>query len=282
MQGAGMQASWRGLRQVKTIGGQYLDTRHQDGSAGDANYGAIGQGYAAYRQPEPEISGFLGRALGGARSVLNVGAGAGSYEPVDREVTAIEPSAAMRRQRPAYLPAAIEGVAEKLPFADQSFDASMATFSVHQWNDLAAGLSEMRRVTRGPVAILTCDPLQLHKSWLAEYAPEMISVEIRRYPLISTIAEALGGAEIVSVPIPLRCSDGFSEAYYGRPERLLEAGARLANSAWSFVEPDAEQRFVKRLDHDIKRGAWDAKYGQLRRQSHFDGSLRLIVGGGKL
>ena len=273
-----MHASWRGLRQVKTIGERYLGSRHQDGSAGDANYGAIGQGYAAYRQPEPEISGFIGRVLGGARSVLNVGAGAGSYEPVDREVTAVEPSASMRRQRPVHLPAAIEGVAEKLPFADRSFDASMATFTVHQWNDLAAGLSEMRRVTRGPVAILTCDPLQLHRSWLAEYAPEMISVEIRRYPLISTIADALGGAEIVSVPIPLRCSDGFSEAYYGRPERLLEAGARLANSAWSFVEPDAEQRFVKRLDHDIKHGAWDAKYGPLRQQPHFDGSLRLIVG----
>jgi len=273
-----MQMSWRGLRHVKTIGERYLGSRHQDGSAGDANYGAIGQGYAAYRQPDPEIAGFLSRALGGARSVLNVGAGAGSYKPVDREVTAVEPSASMRRQRPAYLPAAIEGVAEKLPFADQSFDASMATFTVHQWNDLAAGLIEMRRVTRGPVAILTCDPLQLHRSWLAEYAPEMISVEIRRYPLISTIAEALGGADVVSVPIPLQCSDGFSEAYYGRPERLLEAGARLANSAWSFVEPDAEQRFVKRLDHDIKSGAWDAKYGQLRRQSHFDGSLRLIVG----
>jgi Methyltransferase domain len=252
----GWHASWRGSRHVKTIGWQYLGSRHQDGSAGDANYGAIGQGYAAYRQPEPEISGFLSRALGRARSVLNVGAGAGSYEPVDREVTAVEPSASMRRQRPAHLPAAIEGMAEKLPFADRSFDASMATFTVHQWNDLGAGLFEMRRVTRGPVAILTCDPLQLHRSWLAEYAPEMISVEIRRYPLISTIAEALGGADVVPVPIPLQCSDGFSEAYYGRPERLLEAGARLANSAWSFVEPDAEQRFVKRLDHDINSGAW--------------------------
>jgi hypothetical protein len=126
-----MQAGWRGLRQVTTIGERYLGSRHQDGSAGDVNYGAIGQGYAAYRQPEPEIAGFLGRALGNARCVLNVGAGAGSYEPLDREVTAVEPSASMRRQRPAHLPAAIEGVAEKLPFADQSFDASMATFSVH-------------------------------------------------------------------------------------------------------------------------------------------------------
>ena len=272
-----MHASWRGLRRVKTIGERYLGSRHQDGSAGDANYGVIGQGYAAYRQPEPEIAGFLGRALGSARSVLNVGAGAGSYEPLDREVTAVEPSASMRRQRPAHLPAAIEGVAEKLPFDDRSFDASMATFTVHQWNDLGAGLSEMRRVTRGPVAILTCDPLQLHRSWLAEYAPEMISVEIRRYPLISTIAEALGGAEIVSVPIPLRCSDGFGEAYYGRPERLLEAEARSACSGWSFVDPDIVQQFVRRLSDDLDSGVWDERYGHLRVQPTFDGPLRLLI-----
>jgi SAM-dependent methyltransferase len=255
-----------------------LDQRHDDGSAGDADYGVIGKGYANYRQPDPEIAGFLGNALGDARSVLNVGAGAGSYEPVDREVTAIEPSASMRAQRPAHLPVAIDGVAERLPFADRSFDACMATFTVHQWSDLDAGLSEMRRVTRGPVLVLTCDPLALHRSWLAEYAPEMIAVEARRYPSMTAIDAALGGAEIISVPIPLLCTDGFGEAYYGRPERMLETGARLANSAWSFVEPEFEPRFVKRLSEDLESGAWDRKYGALRTQPHFDGSLRLIVG----
>ncbi len=257
--------------------------RHDDGSAGDADYGIIGQGYASYRQPDREISEFFAEALGGALSVLNVGAGVGSYEPLDRGVTAVEPSASMRRQRPAHLPAAIDAVAEKLPFADQSFDASMATFTVHQWTDLAAGLAEIRRVTIGCVLILTCDPLALDRSWLAEYAPEMISVEARRYPSISAIDLALGGgSEVVSVPIPLNCTDGFGEAYYGRPERLLEAGARLANSAWSFVGPDVERRFVEKLSRDIESGAWDAKYGRLRTQPHFDGSLRLIVGGRKV
>ena len=159
---------------------RFLSGRHADGSAGDANYGIIGSGYTTYRQPDAAIAEFLGKALGNARSILNVGAGAGSYEPVDRDVTAVEPSASMRAQRPAHLPRAIDGVAEKLPFADRAFDASMATFTVHQWTDLKAGLAEMRRVTRDRVLVLTCDPVELHRCWLAEYAPEMIAVEARR------------------------------------------------------------------------------------------------------
>jgi SAM-dependent methyltransferase len=257
----------------------FLRSRHDDGSAGDANYGAISHGYAAYRQPDAEIAEFIKTCLDGARSVLNVGAGAGSYEPTDRDVTALEPSASMRAQRPLHLPVAIDGVAERLPFADRAFDASMATFTVHQWTDLRGGLAEMRRVTRHRVLVLTCDPLELHRSWLAEYAPEMILVEARRYPSMSAITESLGGkTSIMNVPIPLNCTDGFGEAYYGRPERLLEAGARLANSAWSFVDKEVERRFVKKLTKDIESGAWDKRYGALRTQPHFEGSLRLIVG----
>lgn len=130
--------------------------RH-DGSAGDVDYATFGVGYAQHRQPDPRIAAFVERALGDARSVLNVGAGAGSYEPRDRDVTAVEPSAAMRAQRPSHLALAIDAVAEKLPFPDDAFDASMTTFSVHQWSDVRAGLREMRRVTRGPVVVLTCE-----------------------------------------------------------------------------------------------------------------------------
>lgn len=257
-----------------------MQKRHNDGSAGDANYGVIGNDYTKYRQPDPEIAAFIRAALGDARTVLNVGAGAGSYEPVDRDMTAIEPSASMRAQRPAHLPEAIDAVAERLPFADQSFDASMATFTVHQWPDLKAGLAEMRRVTRGPVVILSCDPDELHRSWLHDYAPEVIATEARRYPPLSAIQSGLGGsgAEILAVPVPLGCTDGFSEGYYGRPERLLDPGARLANSAWSFVDPTIGGRFVSELSRDLADGTWDAKYGQLRSQPFFEGSLRLIVG----
>jgi SAM-dependent methyltransferase len=197
--------------------GEFRLHRHADGSSGDANYGVIARGYTLYRQPEPVIAEWIGKALGAAHTVLNVGAGAGSYEPVDRQVTAVEPSASMRAQRPTYLPEAIDAVAGSLPFAADAFDASMATFSVHQWPNLEAGLVEMRRVTTGPVLILSCDPDALHRSWLQEYAPEMIAVEARRYPSITAIQRALGGvADVISVPIPLNCTDGFSEAHYGR------------------------------------------------------------------
>src|SRR5690606_25405256 len=131
--------------------------RTTDGSAGDADYATIGAGYTDYRRPDPRIADAILAALGDARTVLNVGAGAGSYEPTTLDVTAVEPSASMRAQRPAHLPAAIDATAENLPFADDTFDASMTTFSVHQWTDLRAGLREMRRVTRGPVVILTCE-----------------------------------------------------------------------------------------------------------------------------
>jgi hypothetical protein len=254
--------------------------RASDGSAGDADYGIIGVRYARYRQPEPRIADFIHAELGEARTVLNVGAGAGSYEPIGRAVTAIEPSAAMRAQRPAHLPQAIDAVAQDLPFEDASFDAALATFTVHQWPDLKAGLAEMRRVTRGPIVIMTCDRDELDRFWLDAYAPEVTAVEAGRYPPISTLVNLLGNAKVVSVPIPLNCSDGFGEAYYGRPEMLLDAGARLACSAWSFVDSAVEPRFVAELGRDLETGAWDRKYGHLRSQPHFDGSLKLIIGRG--
>lgn len=256
-----------------------MASRHRDGSAGDANYGAIGTNYTNYRQPEPRIAARIVEALGDASKVLNVGAGAGSYEPVDRAVTAVEPSASMRAQRPAHLSGAIDAVAGALPFDDKSFDAAMATFTVHQWPDLGQGLAEMRRVTRGPIIILSCAPDELERFWLDDYAPEVIAVEASRYPSIKAITRALNGeAEVLSVPIPLDCSDGFGEAYYGRPERLLDPGARLANSAWSFVDASIGERFVADLGRDLDNGVWDRRHGHLRTQPEFDGSLKLIVG----
>jgi len=253
--------------------------RKADGSVGDADYGTIATDYSRYRRPDARIAARIHDALGDARTVLNVGAGAGSYEPLDREVTAVEPSASMRAQRPASLSVAIDASAESLPFADDSFDAAMATFTVHQWQNLEAGLHEVRRVTRGPVVILSCDPAELNRFWLVDYAPEVLQTEARRYPAPADIARMLGGTvEARVLPVPLDCTDGFGEAYYGRPEALLDPGARLANSAWSFVGPEVEPRFERELRRDLDSGAWDARYGALRTQPEFDGSLRLIVG----
>lgn len=252
--------------------------RLQDGSAGDADYGRIGVGYTAYRQPEPAIAHRVEAALGDAGSILNVGAGAGSYEPRGRRVTAVEPSAAMRAQRPADLPPAVDAVAEALPFPDGHFDAAMASFTVHQWRDLGRGLAELRRVTRGPIAILSCDPDRVRAFWLNDYAPEVLAVEARRYPTLSRLRDSLGPAlEAHPVPIPLHCRDGFNEAYYGRPEILLEPGARRANSAWSFVSAESARASVARLRGDLESGVWDARHGALRQQPEFQGSLMLFV-----
>lgn len=252
--------------------------RRADGSAGDADYGRIGGAYANWRQPDPRIAARIVEALGDARTVINVGAGAGSYEPIDRKVTPVEPSATMRSQRPSHLAPAIDALAEALPFADGAFDAAMATFTVHQWSDLKAGLSEMRRVSRGPAMVLSCDPDALDCFWLSDYAREVIATEARRYPRIEAIAEGLGGSvEVITVPIPLDCRDGFNEAYYGRPEMLLQPAARLSCSAWSFVSAAEVERFTMELSRDLADGAWDKRHGQMRSQPELAGSLRLIV-----
>jgi ubiquinone/menaquinone biosynthesis C-methylase UbiE len=247
-------------------------------SAGDFDYEAGGAGYAVQRRTDPRIARHVHAALGTARTVLNVGAGAGSYEPEDREVTAVEPSPTMRAQRPSHLSPAMAGTAEELPFADDSFDAAMATVTIHQWSDTDRGLRELRRVSRGPVVILTFDPDALDVFWLAGYAPELIAAERQRYPTIEHVREVLGGTSSVqAMPIPIDCVDGFTEAYYARPERFLEAAVRQSQSAWGFIDDEATERTVSRLREDLASGGWDQRFGELRTQPEFIGSLRLVI-----
>lgn len=246
--------------------------------AGDFDYDTRGHGYARQRRTDPRIAATIHAALGPARTVLNVGAGAGSYEPTDRYVLPIEPSAVMRAQRPPHLAPAVSAVAEALPLDDNSFDAAMAIVTVHQWSDYRRGLAELRRVTRGPVVILTFDGDALDRFWLAQYVPELIAAERRRFPPIESIRAALGGvSEVRTVPIPIDCVDGFTEAFYARPERFLDPAVRRAQSAWGFVPDDVEERFVARLRADLESGAWDRQYGHWRQLPCFEGSLRLIV-----
>lgn len=252
--------------------------RTKDGSAGDADYSAIGQTYAHFRREDPRIAAAILLALGDAQRIINVGAGAGSYEPADRDVTPVEPSATMRAQRPSHLAPAIDAVAEDLPFADKSFDAALASVTIHQWTDLARGLSEMRRVTRGPIVLVVSDPDRLRDFWLDRYAPEVLMHEARRFPPIPKVAALLGGeVRVEHVPIPFDCKDGFNEAYYGRPEMLLNRDARLACSSWSFAGPEAVARFEHELGRDLASGAWDEHFGALRSQPTYDGSLRLVI-----
>jgi hypothetical protein len=250
----------------------------RDSTAGDFDYEAGGIGYAVQRRTDPRIASYVQAALGQAETIVNVGAGAGSYEPIDRDVTAVEPSAAMRAQRPSHLSVAVDATAESLPFADGSFDAAMATVTVHQWADVDRGLREMRRVSRGPVVVLTFDGDALEMLWLAEYAPELIAAERRRCPSIERIRQVLGGSSTVqAMPIPIDCVDGFTEAYYGRPEMLLDPAVRRSQSAWGFVDAAAIERTVSRLQADLASGEWDRRFGSLRRQPTFLGALRLVT-----
>jgi SAM-dependent methyltransferase len=249
--------------------------------AGDVDYERHGAGYARLRRADPRIAAFVHEALGDARTVLNVGAGAGSYEPDDRYVVAVEPSAAMRVQRPPQRVPAIDAVAEQLPFDDDSFDAVTAFVTVHQWADLEAGLREMRRVSRDLVLVLTAEGPALDEFWLREYLPEIIELEQRRYPRIEHIVSVLtadgGSAEVMPVPIPYDCTDGFGEAYYGRPEELLRPEVRAAQSAWVLTDPAIVDRGVAALAADLADGTWDSRHGALRTRPQWHGSIRLVV-----
>jgi hypothetical protein len=245
---------------------------------GDFDYEVHGADYALLRRADPRLAAAIVACLGDARTVANVGAGAGSYEPTDRYVLAIEPSRAMRAQRPTAAAPAIAGFAEALPLDDASVDAAMAINTVHQWADPRTGLRELRRVARGPVVVMATDGPALGCWWLNDYAPEVIVAEQMRCLPVADIAAGLGGdSEIMTVPIPIDCTDGFTEAFYGRPERLLDAAARRAQSSWSFAGPDAEKRFVDRLSADLASGRWDGLHGHLRAQPSFAGSLRIVV-----
>lgn len=246
--------------------------------AGDVDYGKFGQGYAGQRQTDPRIEARVHQALGDAKVILNVGAGAGSYEPQDRHVIAIEPSAAMRAQRPGHRVPAIHGIAEELPLDNQSVDASMAIVTVHQWRDLEKGLSELCRVTRGPILVMTFDGEAFEPYWLKHYAPKLFEHESGRMPDLRRLTDCLGSAvEVQPVPIPIDCVDGFNEAYYARPEAFLDPAVRRSQSAWSFVSEEDQAGFVKRLGDDLESGRWDERFGEWRSKPSYEGSLRLIV-----
>jgi len=252
--------------------------------AGDVDYDQFGHGYAQHRRPDPHIAAMIHGALGSAKTILNIGAGAGSYEPVDppRHIIAIEPAQAMRRQRPPHLAPAIHGRAEALPLDDASVDAAMATLTVHQWERRDDGLRELLRVTRGPIVIMAFDPDLADRFWLAHYAPELIASQRRRDPPIDELSSTLaaGGqrrVDVLPVPIPMDCTDGFTEAFYARPERFLDPAVTRAQSTWAFVTQDVRDRFAHTLAQQLADGRWDARFGHWRTTPTFEGSLRLVV-----
>ena len=216
--------------------------------------------------------------LGDARTVLNVGAGTGSYEPRDRDVTAVEPSAVMRAQRPADSAPCVAAAAEALPFEDGSFDAAMAVSTVHHWGDPVAGLREMRRVARR-VVVLTFDasePGWRDRFWLTrDYLPEFADV-LAGFPSLAGMTDAIG-ARAEPVPIPWDCTDGLFEAYWRRPGAYLEEHVRRAMSVWTRVGPEAELRAVESLGGDLASGRWAERNRELADLDAADLGLRLLV-----
>jgi SAM-dependent methyltransferase len=241
------------------------------------DYERHGHHYAQHRRSDPRIEARIHAALGDARTVLNVGAGTGSYEPLDRWVLAVEPSATMRAQRPAGAAPAVDASAENLPFDDDTFDAAMACVTIHHWNPPDAGLAELRRVSRGPVVVFTFE-LSALPDWQLEYLREGVAKEQPRFPAMQNIVAALGGrTRVEKIPTPGDCIDGFFEAFWKRPEALLDPEVRGSQSVWALLEPGVEKRVVERLARALDSGAWDAEHGYLRERDSFQGALRLVV-----
>jgi SAM-dependent methyltransferase len=246
--------------------------------SGGQLYDAIGAAYTVTRRTDPRIAARVWAALGDARTVLNVGAGTGSYEPPGRDVIAVEPSTVMRAQRPADAAPCVAAVAESLPFGDGSFDAAMAFATLHHWQDPIAGLREMRRVARRVVVFThdSSDAAWRRRFWLTrDYLPEVADLVAGR-PSLTEQARAIG-ARIESVPIPWDCVDGFFEAYWRRPEAYLDDRVRRGVSVWTKVGPDAERRAIRSLRDDLSSGRWVERNRDLVALDTAELGLRLLV-----
>jgi SAM-dependent methyltransferase len=241
-----------------------------------ALYDRIGTTYSATRSEDPRIAHAVHEALGEARTVLNVGAGSGSYEPHDREVVGIEPSAVMIAQRPPGAAPAVQARAEALPFPDSSFDAAMAILSDHHWDDRAAGLRELRRVARRQVVLLTWDPRFRDAFWLTrDYMPA--SRRLIPGMAIEDIARCLGGARVVPVPVPWDCRDGFYHAFWRRPQAYLDERVRAGISVFARLDDDEKASALARLEADLRTGTWEMRNAELMQLAELDLGYRLLV-----
>ena len=236
-------------------------------------YDRIGAGYAVRRRADPRLAAAIWGALGEPDGVLNVGAGAGSYEPRDRVVVAVEPALSMIRQRPAGAAPVVRACAEALPFADGAFAAAMAVLTIHHWSDWRAGLREMARVSRRRVVLFTWDP-QAESSWLGDYFAHLLVDDGRRFPSMEEIAEVLGQIDVATVPIPHDCTDGFMGAYWRRPHAYLDPGVRGAISSLATGVADDS---LARLEEDLSTGAWIQKHGHVLQREEIDLGYRLVV-----
>ncbi|MBV1856526.1 class I SAM-dependent methyltransferase [Catellatospora tritici] len=238
-------------------------------------YRTLGPGYSERRRPDPRLATIIEEALGDARSVVNVGAGTGSYEPTDRMVLAVEPSPVMIAQRSPGSAPVVRAVAERLPLPDRSFDVGLAILTVHHWTDPARGLAELRRVSRRQV-VLTWDHTVVSRFWLvAEYLPEIAEAEAD-LPACDFISRQLGPAQVTEVPVPHDCSDGFLAAYWNRPSAYLDPTVRASISSLAKLDPTRVAEAMRRLRADLDSGLWQQRHGRPDEAGSADVGYRLV------
>jgi SAM-dependent methyltransferase len=242
-------------------------------------YDEIGGVYRSHRAPDSRIAAAIGAALGRAGPVVNVGAGAGSYEPLDRRVVAVEPAWTMIRQRPAGSAPVVQADAARLPFRDGAFGAALAVLTVHHWADRPSGLAELGRVARGPVVILTWDPSAAGFWLVRDYFPDLMAIDRRIFPSIEEIGRSLGPTDVQPVRIPHDCTDGFLGAYWRRPHAYLDPGVRAAISTFSKLD-DARPGLAN-LRADLESGAWASRNADLLDRLDLDLGYRLVVARGR-
>ncbi len=241
-------------------------------------YDNIGKGYSDLRVPDARIASLVHSALGAAKTVANIGAGTGSYEPRDRDVIAIEPSSLMLDQYRGQ-GHCVRGVAENLPLADNSVDASLAILTMHHWRNWKQGLAELFRVSRTAVVLLTHQP-DLHDFWLLDYFPEIREIDMKIFATISEIEdESLKNNwqnSSIKVPVPHDCTDGFLGAYWRRPDAYFNEDVRRSISTFNLLDAGLVKKKLGQLRRDLKSGRWDDLYGHLRNQNELDIGYRII------
>ncbi|MFF1560695.1 class I SAM-dependent methyltransferase [Streptomyces sp. NPDC058279] len=243
-----------------------------------AVYDRIGIGYSSVRRPDPRWAELIHGALGDARTVLNVGAGSGAYEPAGVRLVSVEPSREMRAQRPADAAPCVAAGAEHLPFDDQSFDAVMAVLTVHHWSDLEAGIAELQRVARR-FAIVTYDMDVQGDFWFTrDYVPEIADAERSRVPSMERLTSLLGPCEVTELPVWHDFTDGFMTAFWRRPTAYLDPATRRACSAFALTDQVAVARGVARLEEDLASGVWQSRYADLLDREAIDTGFRLVTG----
>ncbi len=243
-------------------------------------YDEIGAGYRTRRHEDPRIASAIWQALGEAAPVLNVGAGAGSYEPRDRQVVGAEPAAVMLAQRPPSAAPAVCARAEELPFGDKAFGAAMGVLTLHHWADRARGLAELRRVSGGPVVLFTRLPEPVPTWWLHDYFPATARLEASRQTSLTRLAAEVGEpAQVIPVPIPADCTDGFNAAYWCRPHAYLDPAVWRAMSALALIPDTDRAAGMDRLRGDLASGAWRRRWGHLLGLAELDLGYRVLVFG---